>query len=164
MWRVEDGVLVGTQDGDPSRSGVIHTVAPYRDFEIDMEFLIDEHGKYNSGVYLRNAPGSRGRTGYQVNIGRAAVHEYTGGIYTDKWLATGDETDKVRRPGAWNRLRIRAQGAHVQVWLNETVVTDFSDPAPNPTFLAPGVIALQTYGAEGHSGFVKFRNLRLRPL
>jgi len=26
------------------------------------------------------------------------------------------------------------------------------------------VLALQTYGAEGHAGWVKFRNLRIREL
>ena len=31
-------------------------------------------------------------------------------------------------------------------------------------FLKPGVLALQTYGAEGHAGWVKFRNLRIRTL
>lgn len=164
VWRVEDGVLVGTQDGDPKRSGVIETQDVFRDFELALEFMIDEHGKYNSGVYLRNAPGSRGRTGYQVNIGRAAAEEFCGGIFTDRWLAKGDETDAVRKPLDWNRLQIVARGGHVVVTLNGVTVTDYSDPAPDPGFLAAGAIAFQTYGAEGHSGWVKFRNIRIRPL
>src|SRR5262249_24421238 len=75
VWKVEDGVIVGGQDGDPKRGGLLSTVATYQDFELSMEFLIDEHGKYNSGVYLRNDAGTSGQTTYQVNIGRAAVGE-----------------------------------------------------------------------------------------
>src|SRR5438105_2537409 len=69
VWRVEDGVLAGGQDGDPKRSGVLSTKDLYLDFELSLEFLLDEHGKYNSGVYLRNDPGSAGQATYQVNIG-----------------------------------------------------------------------------------------------
>lgn len=167
-WKVENEsgapVIAGGQEGDPKRAGLLRTTGLYKDFEIELEFLIDEHGKYNSGVYLRNRPDARDRTGYQVNIGRAEVKEYTGGIYTDRWLATGDETDAVRKIRDWNHLRIVADGAHIVVDLNGKRVADFTDPAPPAGFTDPGVIAFQTYGAEGHNGFIKFRNLRLREL
>src|SRR5262249_24295567 len=76
MWRVEDGVIVGGQDGDPKRSGLLATRETFTDFDLQLDFMIDEHCKYNSDVYLRNQPGARGRTGYQVNIGRGAVGEF----------------------------------------------------------------------------------------
>jgi hypothetical protein len=136
----------------------------FQDFEIELEFMIDEHGKYNSGVYLRQEPGKGGRTGYQVNIGRGQAQEYTAGLYTDHWLAKGDENDTIRKPLDWNRLRILADGAHVVVHLNGNQVVDFTDPNPDPKFLRPGVIALQTYGAEGHAGWVKFRDIRIREI
>src|SRR4051794_23168922 len=60
-WRVEDGVIVGGQDGDPKRAGLLTTKDQFQDFELELEFMIDEHGKYNSGVYLRNDPGKGGR-------------------------------------------------------------------------------------------------------
>src|SRR5687767_15273679 len=80
-WRVEDGVIVGGQDGDPSRHGLLLTKEQFKDFELDLEFMIDEHGKYNSGVYLRNDPAGTGRTGYQVNIGRGEAEEYCAGLF-----------------------------------------------------------------------------------
>lgn len=169
LWRVEDGVIAGGQDGDPKHAGVLGTKATYRDFELSLDFLIDEHGKYNSGVYLRNDPGSTGQAAYQVNIGRAAAGEFCGGIVVRKgkgieWLSKGDETDAVRKPLAWNTLRILAKGPHLVVTLNGVTVADVVDPAPSERSLQKGVIALQTYGAEGHAGFVKFRNLRIREL
>jgi hypothetical protein len=178
VWRVDhkDGwpdMIVGGQDGDPKRSGNLVSVDQFQNFELELEFMIDEHGKYNSGVYLRNPP-EGGKNGYQVNIGRGAAGEYTGGVVitdapgtapgTPTWLAKGDETDTIRKPLDWNTLRILADGPHIVVHLNGRQIVDFTDPNPPPRYLQKGVLALQTYGAEGHAGWVKFRNLRIREL
>jgi hypothetical protein len=163
-WRVEDGVILGTQDGDAKLGGLLATTDKFRDFELELEFMIDEHGKYNSGVYLRNDPGTAGRTGYQVNIGRGAAEEYCAGVYTDHWLAKGDEKDTIRKQLQWNSMRIVARGPHLVVDLNGVNVVDMTDDKPEPKFLQSGVIGLQTYGAENHPGWVKFRNIRIREL
>ncbi len=162
-WRVKDGMIVGGQDGDPGRSGILMTRKSFRDFEVELEFMIDEHGKYNSGVYLRHGPGSRRQRGYQVNIGRGVAKEYVG-LHYKEWLDKGDENDKIRKPLAWNHLRIRAVGAHIQVWLNSAKIVDYTDSDPHPDHVAAGVIGLQTYGAEGHAGWVKFRKLFISEL
>jgi hypothetical protein len=163
-WKVEDGIIVGGQEGDAKRSGLLMTKEQFRDFELRLDFMIDEHGKYNSGVYLRQAPGKGGRTGYQVNIGRGQAEEYTAGIFTDRWLAKGDEHDKIRKPLDWNSLSIVAKGGHIVVHLNGVKVSDFDDQKPPERFLQSGAIALQTYGAQGHAGWVKFRGLKIRKL
>jgi hypothetical protein len=162
-WSVTNGVIHGGQDGDPKRSGLLTTQDQFKDFELELEFMIDEHGKYNSGVYLRNEPGGGGRSGYQINIGRGTAEEYVG-LYTDRWLSKGDEKDTIRKKLEWNKLHIRAQGPHIVVRLNDVEIVNYTDPAPPPKFLDPGVIGFQTYGAEGHAGWVKFRNLRVREL
>lgn len=169
VWRVEDGVVVGTQDGDPKRSGVLASKDAYKDFELSLEFLIDEHGKYNSGVYIRNDANSAGQTTYQINIGRGVVGEFCGGVVVRRgkdieWLGKGDEKDAIRKPREWNSMRILAKGAHLEVDLNGVRVVDVTDPDPKPRYLEKGVISFQTYGAEGWSGFVKFRNLKIREL
>jgi hypothetical protein len=164
VWKVEDGIIVGGQDGDPKRSGLLTTKEEFTDFELRLDFMIDEHEKYNSGVYLRQAAGKGGRTGYQVNIGRGQAQEYTAGIFTDRWLAKGDEHDKIRKPLDWNALRILAKGGHIIVHLNGVKVSDYDDPNPPERFLKPGAIALQTYGAQGHAGWVKFRNIKIREI
>src|SRR5437764_6270505 len=155
VWRVDhkDGwpdMIVGGQDGDPKRAGNLVTVDQFQNFELELEFMIDEHGKYNSGVYLRNPPAG-GPNGYQVNIGRGAAGEYCGGlVITDKqgtpiWLSKGDESDSIRKPLDWNSLSIRADGAHIIVYLNRHKVVDYTDPNPDPRYLKRGVLALQTY-------------------
>jgi hypothetical protein len=163
VWRVEDGVIAGGQDGDPSRRGNLVTIDEFKDFELEFDFLIDEHGKYNSGVQVRGSA-------YQINIGRPPAGEFIGvGIHRGEprefvWLSKGDERDTVRKPLEWNTLRILAQGAHFQVTLNGVTTVDVTDPAPDPRWLEKGVLRFQTYGAENHAGFIKFRNMRIREL
>lgn len=163
QWRVKDGEIHGGQDGDPKRGGLLTTKEQFKDFELELEFMIDEHGKYNSGVYLRNEPGRGGRSGYQINIGRGAAEEYVG-LYTDRWLDKGDENDTIRRKLDWNKLFIYAKGSHIKARLNGVEIVDYHDSMPKPRWLEPGVIAFQTYGAEGHAGWVKFRRIRIREL
>ena len=164
VWKVEDGVIVGGQDGDFRRRGNLVTRDEFKDFELELDFLIDEHGKYNSGVHIR------GGGGYQINIGRPPSGEFIGvGAQRGEprafvWLHKGDEQDTIRKPGQWNTLRIVASGAHFEITLNGVKTVDVTDPAPEPRWLQKGTISLQTYGAEDHAGFVKFRNIRIREL
>ena len=159
-WTMKDGVLTGGQDGDPKRWGVIQTKKHFKDFELTLDFKIDEHGKYNSGVFLRRPTKKGIGPAYQINIGRGAAGEPVG-LYLDQWLHKGDEKDAVRKPREWNRLRIRAIGPCIQVWLNEKFIVDFTHKNPPAYLLKPGPIALQTYGAEGHNGWVQFRRMQI---
>ena len=96
--------------------------------------------------------------------GPKKAEEYFAGLYTDHWLSKGDEHDTIRKVLDWNKVHILAKGPHVEVVLNRQKVVDYTDTNPPEKFLQKGVIAFQTYGAEGHAGWVKFRNIRVRPL
>ena len=133
-WSIEDGIIAGGQQGDPERSGLIMTREKFKDFEVALDFKIDEHGKYNSGVYLRYDPANRSGGRYQMNIGRAAAEEYTG-LYLGEWLDKGDKHDEIRKPLEWNRLRVRAVGAHIEAWLNGQPIVDYTDPDPAPELI-----------------------------
>jgi hypothetical protein len=159
-WKVEDGVISGGQFGNPKRSGVLATEKTYDDFDLELEFKIDEHGKYNSGVYIRKDVTKKPSPAYQVNIGRGAAGEFVGLHYKD-WLSKGDEKDEIRKKLEWNRMRIRAVGNHIQVWLNGQQIVDVTDTSPRPELSKSGSIGFQTYGADGHAGWVKFRNIRI---
>ena len=162
-WTVTNGTLITGQDGDPKCWGMLQSKKQYLDLELKLEFKIDEHGKYNSGVYLRRPTNSKKGRAYQINIGRGASGEPVG-LYLNSWLAKGDEHDKIRMPLKWNSLRIRIVKSQIQVWLNKKEIVNFNHENPKPYLLDPGAIAFQTYGAEGHSGWVKFRNIQLKNL
>ena len=53
---------------------------------------------------------------------------------------------------------------HIKVVLNGHPIVDYTDPDPDPLLLQKGAIGFQTYGAEGHAGWVKFRNIRIREI
>ena len=101
--------------------------------------------------------------GFQCNIGRGVAGEPVG-LHLDDWLAKGDEHDKIRRALKWNSLRIRIVESHIEVWLNGKQIVDFTNENPKTYLLKAVSIALQNYGAEAHSGWVKFRNMQLKDL
>lgn len=159
-WSYQDDTLSGGQDGDPKRSGLLLSKAKYQDFDLSLDFKIDEHGKYNSGIYLRYHSKQKGDR-LQVNIGRGAADEPVG-LYLNDWLDKGDAKDQFRKPKVWNSLRIKALGPHIQVWLNGRKIVDYQDAKRLANHLAPGHLAIQTYGAEGHAGWIKFRKMRIK--
>ena len=159
-WKIVDGEIHGGQFGNPKHGGILATRNSYKDFELDLEFKIDEHGKYNSGVYIRRQKERDKGPPYQVNIGRGAAGEPVG-LHRVEWLDKGDENDRIRRPLKWNQLRIRAVGPYIQVWLNDKRIVDYTEKKPEPHLLDAGLIAFQTYGAEGHDGWIHFRNIRI---
>jgi hypothetical protein len=164
-WKVKEGVLEGGQDGDPKRSGVLVTKETFLNFDLEFEYLIDEHGKYNSGVYFRRGKTKEDRKGpsYQLNLGRGKAGEFVG-LFLDRWLDKGDDEDRIRKPKEWNKVRLLVVGPKIKAWLNDELIVEYLDPAPRPDLARAGTIALQTYGAEGHAGWVKFRKLRIRKI
>ena len=162
-WEVSDRIIKGGQNGNPSKSGVLWTNEIFKDFDLTLEFKIDEHGKYNSGVYFRKSKTKPLGRPYQINIGRGAAGEPIG-LHIDDWLDKGDEKDEFRKPLKWNSLRILAIGPDIKTWLNGNLIVDYKDPSPRKDLLEAGMIGFQTYGAEGHAGWVHFRNISIKKI
>ena len=134
-----------------SGSGYLVTESSYGDFELTLEFWVDEPA--NSGVFIRcSDPDNIGAANsYEVNIydTRADQTYRTGGIGN-----VAAPTSVINTGGQWNSYEITAQGSRLVVILNGTQVVD----ATHDQFVG-GPIALQ-YGA----GIVRFRNVQIRPL
>ena len=190
-WKVEDGVLVGGQGGG---RGSLVTTDMFKDFELELEFQLTEHGTQCSaelvGPEQTNASVDKGclynsgitfRTGYQVNLGRREAGEFIGIVVHRKspkairgnvlWLDTGDEKfPNLRKKGDWNQLRIAAKGPSITVHLNGTKICDVQDDPTDPAeskWKEAGPISLQWPPAGesgGAAGFVKYRNIRIREL
>ena len=162
-WELSDRIIKGGQNGNPSKSGVLWTNEIFKDFDLTLEFKIDEHGKYNSGVYFRKSKTKPLGRPYQINIGRGAAGEPIG-LHIDDWLDKGDEKDEFRKPLKWNSLRILAIGPDIKTWLNGNLIVDYKDPSPRKDLLEAGMIGFQTYGAEGHAGWIHFRNISIKKI
>ncbi len=145
-WEIADGAV-----GADSGSGFLVTKESYEDFELTLEFWVDEPA--NSGIFVRcaDAMSVTDRNSYEVNIydTRADQTYRTGGI-----VHIAAPNSVIMTAGKWNSYEIKAQGSRLMVTLNGEDMVDVQD-----TQFADGPIALQ-YGA----GIVKFRNVRVRGL
>jgi hypothetical protein len=150
----------GTVQAD-SGSGFLVTSDSYGDFELLVEFWVDELS--NSGVFIRcgewrrqwqeciGPAGVRDATSYEVNIfdTRPDQAYRTGGI-----VNVASPMSTINAGGRWNTFEITAQAQRLTVVLNGTRMVDTEDGQ-----YAVGPIALQK-GKE--PGTVKFRDVRIR--
>ena len=170
-YRVEDGAIVGrTRPGQ--RNSFLCTDRLFADFELTFEFQIDDEA--NSGVQFRSRSVPEYRKGqvygYQFEIDPSA-RAWTGGIYEEGrrgWLANlaGDAAARAAfRPRAWNRGRVRAEGARIRTWLNDVPAADLCEDLV-PDAIREGFIALQVHGVGERAEplVVRWRSLRLIPL
>ena len=145
-WELEDGWVQAD-----SGSGFLVTDDSYADFELRLDYWVDEPA--NSGIFIRCADPSsiNDRNSYEVNIydTRADQTYRTGGI-----VHIASPNSVIMSGGKWNSYEIKAQGTRLTVTLNDEEMVDVEDSQ-----FAAGPIALQ-YGA----GVVKFRNVRIRAL
>ena len=145
-WELADGAVQANRG-----SGFLVTRESYADFELTLEFWVDEPA--NSGIFIRCADPSMvtDRNSYEVNIydTRPDQTYRTGGI-----VHIAAPASVINAGGQWNTYEITARGPRLQVTLNGEEIVDVED-----TQFASGPIALQ-YGA----GVVRFRNVRIREL
>ncbi len=158
-WKVEGGEIVSDGHGV-----FLTTDRDYGDFELHLEWMLPESCA-DSGIYLRGNP--------QVQIWdpdceRDFQHgnqKGSGGLWNNPADSPGKwPLERADRPtGSWNTTRIRMQGEHVTVILNDRVVVDdarlanfFAAGTPLPE---KGPIQIQTHGAP-----MRVRNVAIREL
>jgi hypothetical protein len=174
-YRVEDGTIVGkTTPGSPN--SFLCTEKDYSDFELTFEVKL-LNNELNSGVQIRaqtrEPEGSQefGRVnGPQVEIeasgekGAEAGYLYCeacGGWMTPEKKLLPHQTFK---DGEWNSYRVLAEGARIQVWINDQQISDLTDEKvyeshPN------GFIGLQVHGVGDRGPFeVAWRNIKIREI
>ncbi|MBK8979911.1 MAG: DUF1080 domain-containing protein [Planctomycetes bacterium] len=162
--RVQDGaIVVKGPRAHVFYDGPVHD----HDFQ-DFEFrgLVMTKPGANSGLYFHTTFQDSGwpSQGYEVQINNSQSDwRRTGGLYA---------VDDVREPPAqddrWFELRVRVEGARVQVWVDGRQTVDYTEPADvkrdaglEGRVLSRGTFALQCHdpGSE-----VWFKHLRVRPL
>jgi len=165
-WTVEEGNIIGVQD-PPGQGGFLTTLQKYRDFEIRLETKID--WPFDSGVFLRVGPESR-KNSYQVTLDYRSKGE-VGAIFVPGHGFSQHCVDGVNsfKKDEWNDVRIICEGepAHIKVWINDTLLTDFQQSVEDTSDIAEdGTICLQVH--PGGKGYEKsramFRNIFIRTL
>ncbi|KAA0213286.1 MAG: DUF1080 domain-containing protein [Leptolyngbya sp. PLA3] len=166
-YRVEDGAIVGeTRPNQPNT--FLCTERDFADFELDLEFKIDD--ALNSGVQIRSHSEPDYREGvvhgYQVEID-PSNRAYTCGIYEESgrgWLDNLDDNVAARtayRNGEWNRMHVLARGKHIRTWINGVPAADIVDDGA-----ASGFIGLQVHGVGDRVEplRVRWRHIMLREI
>ncbi len=155
-WTVEDGVLVGAQ-GDNNAPGDLFTTASYRDFILKSTWRVE--WPCNSGIWFRYQSPQKA---YQADILEYKNPVcYAGSLYCPGKMFLAMNTDKelVNREG-WNTMTVRAEGDHLQIWLNGRQVADVHDDTSDS-----GQIGFQVHpGAQFGHMKVMIRELLLQPL
>ncbi len=165
-WRVEDGAIVaGALDRRQPHNEFLATTASYGNFELSLQYRVEgTDGFVNGGVqfWSQRIPGHFEVSGYQADLGA----DTDGNLYDEsrrnRNLAEvpADVRGRLLKPDAWNDYRIRAEGAHIQIWLNGARTVDYMER--DPQVPRGGRFALQIHG--GAKTKVLYRGLMLQAL
>jgi hypothetical protein len=162
-WRVENGAIVGGRlDRKQPHNDFLATRREFGNFELRLQYKLEgTNGFVNGGVqfWSQRVPNNFEVSGYQADLGA----DTDGNLYDEsrrnKNLATpsGDTRAKALKSGDWNDYRIRAEGAHIQIWLNGVKTVDYTEE--DAAIPHRGIIALQIHG--GAFTKVQYRKLIL---
>ena len=155
-WIVENGTIVGTQ-GDNYTFGDLFTKDTYKDFELTTTYRVE--WPCNTGIWFRYQSASKA---YQADILEYKNPEcYSGSLYCPgkMFIAMNKDKTLVDRDG-WNTMKVRAEGDHIQIWLNGRQVADVHDDSTDS-----GKIGFQVHpGAEFGPMKIIVREMLLKPL
>ncbi len=181
LWKVEDGLIVGTCTGPESplkNSFLIWREGEVKDFELRATVRVI--GDNNSGIQYRSRPfpeaGPWGITGYQSDIHPAIEH--TGMTYEERgrgifglngknvvvdpdgarWLVAEHEPVKVD-VSQWNEYTIIARGNHLIHMVNGQVTSELIDHDEKGRALS-GLIAIQLH--SGNANTVQIKDIRIQ--
>jgi len=157
-WVVENGLLVGTQ-GANNAPGDLFTTESFRDFETVVTYRVE--WPCNSGVWFRFQSPNKA---YQADILEYKNPvAYSGSLYCPGYskLFLAINTDKaLENHDGWNTMKIRAQGDHLQIWLNDHQTADVHDTRSDS-----GKIGFQVHpGAEFGPMKIVVREVLLKKL
>ena len=165
-WRVENGSIVaGWLERQQPHNEFLATTREFGNFELRLQYKLEgTNGFVNGGVqfWSKRVPDNFEVSGYQADLGA----DTDGNLYDESrrnrnlMEARKETRQKVLRTGDWNDYRIRAQGAHIELWLNGVKTADYTES--DEAIPRRGIIALQIHG--GAFTKVQYRKLVLQEL
>jgi 3-keto-disaccharide hydrolase len=141
-WKVEDGVMIGRSE---DRHGHIYAAPELTDLEVKGVFRVSSQGRSaNSGLYFRaNPPADNPESyprGYEAQICHSQA-AHTGWLWKPG-TPTGKASALLTKDDEWFSMRVKAVGGHIQIWVNEHLVTTYDDDE-----YTKGFFALQCHNA-----------------
>lgn len=159
FWQAEDGgILHGHTPGTPDHH-YAYTTNSYGDFELHADVKLIGN---NSGICIRIAPTSFDNVpGYQVDMGEG----YWGCLWDERGRGmiahfSKEDAAKLVKQEDWNHYYVRAEGHHIQAWLNGVKTIDLMDEKG----LLTGPIGFQLCHGTGKVTDASFKNVVVRRL
>jgi hypothetical protein len=167
FWRVADGVITaGSLDTKFPHNDFLVSAKSYRNFDLRAKLkLVGTEGFVNSGIQFRSirVPNNFEMSGYQADAGDG----YWGSLYdeTRRDITLAKPIDPAAMNAAfhnqdWNDYRIRAEGPHIELWLNGVKTVDYVEKQSN--IPQDGYIGLQIHG-NGKT-IVSFKDISIEEL
>ena len=157
-WKYESGVFHGVTPGTKDHH-YAYTKKEYADFELHADVKLVGN---NSGVCIRIAPTNFDNVpGYQVDMGEG----YWGALWDERGRGMvspfpKEEAAKLVKLNDWNHYYVRAEGHHIQAWLNGVKTIDINDEKGRLS----GPIGFQLCHGEKKMTDASFKNVYIRPL
>ncbi len=158
IFRVQDGAIVaGTLDNKIVRNEFLCTTKTFGDFELRLKFKLLGGDGANAGVQFRTKriPNNHEVSGYQADMGVG----WWGALYDESRrnkVLVGPDQAKMKdviKINEWNDYVIRAEGKHIQLWINGVQTVDYTEQ--DPGIDAAGVIAVQIHGGPPSEAWYK---------
>ncbi len=164
QWKVQDGVIEGSNVKSDKRHGLLVSDKRYGDFTARLKF---KALKGNSGFYFRvdEVGGGVGVHGFQAEIDES---KDVGGLYETGgrgWVVqpSAEDVAKWFKPQDWNQMAVSAHGQRIVVHVNGQKTAELKrDPAlrePNDKGRLEGHLALQLHG--GQDVHVMFKDIEI---
>jgi len=158
-WSVDKGELVCESiDGD--NVGYLSTTEFYDNFDLVFEFK-EEQMDGDFGVLFHTNVDTAVVHGWKVVI--APMNHGTGSIFEENGRGLleriPEQSEKVLKPGDWNKMRIKVERGHVTTWLNDYLMVDYSD-----SNIAKGKGGIIFKVGKGKGVIVRLRNIKIKKL
>ena len=151
LWSVRDGCLTGGDGKRVPHNDFLCTTGRYANFILRLKIKLTgdpKTGLINSGIQIRTErkPHSPEVSGFQCDYGEPA---WFGAIYDEgrrnKLMATSDMAAlrPALHPSDWDEYVIKADGPHIQTWLNGVQGVDYTEA--DPAIAPSGIIGIQLH-------------------
>ncbi len=157
IFRIEDGAIVGgSMDTPVPHNEFLCVKGEYSDFELTLKVKIK--GNANGGIQFRSQRIEKPAyemSGYQADMGWT----FWGALYDEsrrnKTLVQPDKAliDRILKKDDWNEYRIRAEGPHIQLWLNGEQTVDYTEA--DDAIPRRGLLAVQIHGGGASETWYK---------
>ncbi len=139
-----------------------YSAQQFTNYSLKLDWKLN--GDDNSGVFVgfpaSDDPWSAVNNGYEVQIDATDTDDHTtGSIYGFQSANIAARDAALNPPGEWNTYEVLVEGQRLRVYLNGSLINDFTNTDPARSL--DGYIGIQNHGDGDNASF---RNVRIKDL